>query len=67
LGRIKTNKPEQVLKLLNIMKGNELLSACVTLLKGIERGDIIVYPSEETTFDYIKHLADTVEKEKTAV
>jgi len=43
---------------------NELLAACITLLKGIERGDIVVYPSEETTFNYVQHLADTVEKAK---
>lgn len=46
------------------MEENELLAACITLLKGIERGDILVYPEDETNFDYLDHFSKTVEKAK---
>ena len=42
LEEIKTEETEQKI----------LLAACITLLKGIERGDILVYPEDETNFDY---------------
>lgn len=45
----------------------ELLAACITLLKGIERGDILVYPADETNFNYLDHFSKTVEKVKKEV
>lgn len=46
---------------------NELLASCITLLKGIERGDIKVYPENDTNFDYLDHFTKTVENQKDTI
>jgi len=45
-----------------IIQRNDLHAAALSLIRGIERGDIKVYPESETTFDYVNHLSKQVEK-----
>lgn len=43
-----------------IIQRNDLHAAAISLIRGVERGDIKVYPEHENVFDYISHLEKQV-------
>lgn len=45
-----------------ILQRNDLHAAALSLIRGIESGEIKVYPESEKTFDYVGHLEQQVIK-----
>ncbi len=45
-----------------ILQRNDLHAAALSVIRGIESGEIKVYPESENTFDYVGHLEQQVIK-----